>query len=515
VAIPAVLYTWQLDRVPAFLTLDEAHFSVHAAAIAKTGRNLNGDVLPLLVSLEDPGGETYHVPWGYAHYLPFGIYLIAGALQFLPLDEASVRLPAAVLGGAVNVALLYLMAWLLFRSRVAAVCGAAVLAFTPANLIISRQALDLVCQLPFTLGALACLAAYLRRPDPRLALAAGAILGGGVYAYVTSLFFMPLFLALFWAVSGRNGVLTKQAWLLSAGGFAVALLPMALWLWSHPEAFRSIRIQYLTGDPSSVSMFEHVARDGIVSGGRELLRVYWSYFDPAFLFVQGGNARNLSTGEIGVFVAAVAVLAPLGLYYLRSSPALLIVLAGLLTAPLPAAVKGAPYQIHRASGLLVFVSLIAGYGLAMLWQSPRWRARVLATALITVSALQFAAFYRDYFSSYRVSSAHSYDPTAFGTVAEVLARHHAQHPITRVFLPAGYYDVGAKWRFYLTKLEIEDLRSRTQYYSRAADDLVDAAVDSIALLPDGVEAISGWATIATISNLMGAPTATLIRRVPD
>ncbi len=237
--LAGALYTYGLDRVPAFLTLDEAHFSVHAHAIAETGRNLNGQFLPMLISLEDPEGERYELPWGQTYYLPFGMYLIAAALQVLPLDEASVRLPSAILGGVINVGLIFAVALALFRDRLAAVCAAAILSLTPANVIISRQALDSVCQLPFTLGFLWCLGRYLQTPHPRLALAAGAILGLGIYAYVTSIVFMPFFLAVFWLIAWRSGVLDRRAWLWSVAGFAAALAPMILWLMWHPEALAS------------------------------------------------------------------------------------------------------------------------------------------------------------------------------------------------------------------------------------------------------------------------------------
>jgi 4-amino-4-deoxy-L-arabinose transferase-like glycosyltransferase len=220
----ALVYAYQLDRVPAYLTLDEAHFSVHAASLARTGRNLNGALLPPLISLDDPEGEPMNLPWGSTYYLPFGVYLIAGALQVLPLDEATVRLPSALLGGVVNVALIYAVALMLFRNRLAAGAAAAVLALTPANVIISRQALDSVCQPPFILGALWCLAAYLRKPDSRLALAAGVILGCGVYAYVTSVMFMPFYLAMFWLIGWRAKALDRRAVLYSIAGFAAALI---------------------------------------------------------------------------------------------------------------------------------------------------------------------------------------------------------------------------------------------------------------------------------------------------
>src|SRR6187399_1127607 len=119
-AASAALYTYQLDSVPAYLTLDEAHFAVHAASLAETGRNLNGQILPPLISLEDPEGEPFNLPWGTTYYLPFGMYLIAAALKVLPMTESAVRAPIAVLGGVINVALIFVVALALFRNRVAA-----------------------------------------------------------------------------------------------------------------------------------------------------------------------------------------------------------------------------------------------------------------------------------------------------------------------------------------------------------------------------------------------------------
>lgn len=529
-AVSAALYTYQLDRVPAFLTLDEAHFSVHAHAIAQTGRNLNGQLLPMLVSLEDPEGEPYSLPWGQTYYLPFGIYLIAAALPVLPLDEASVRLPAALLGGVINVGLIFAVAHVLFRNRLAALCSAAILALTPANVIISRQALDSVCQLPFTLGFLWCLGKYLQAPNPRLALAAGAILGLGIYAYVTSIVFMPFFLAVFWLIAWRAGVLDRRAWLWSMAGFAAALAPMILWLLWHPDAFASIRAQYNRADPGATTLMQAMASGGLTAAVREFVRIYWSYFDPSFLFVQGGNSRNLSTGEVGVFLAPIAVLAAWGVWQLRTRREVQwLLIIGLLAAPIPAAIKGTPYQIQRASGLLIFVSLAAGFGWAAFWASPagaskpdeasaksgRGRpSRALAVGLALVMAWQFAGFYRDYLGDYRIRSSHAYDSTAFRTTAELIVAEDQRSPVERVYLPTGYYDVSAKWRFHTTKHERPALWARTEYYANPGA-LDSAPAGSIAVVPvtsDRPLAIAGWSTVELTRNLMGDPTAVVIRR---
>jgi 4-amino-4-deoxy-L-arabinose transferase-like glycosyltransferase len=512
-AASAAVYTYRLDSVPAYLTLDEAHFAIHATSLAETGRNLNGQILPPLISLEDPEGEPYILPWGTTYYLPFGMYLIAGALQVLPLNEATVRTPSALLGGAINVALIFAVALALFRSRTAAFASAAVLALSPANVIISRQALDSVCQPPFVLGALWCLATYIRKPDPRLALEAGIILGCGIYAYITSIVFMPFYLALFWFIGWRAGVLERRAVACSIAGFAAALLPMALWLAAHPDAARSLQLQYNRADPGSATLMQTLQSGGAGAALAETIRVYWSYFDPSFLFVQGGNARNLSTGEIGVFLYPVAVLAPLGLYHLREHRlARLLIVIGLLTAPLPAVIKGAPYAIQRASGLLIYVSLVAGAGLAYAAMSARLLARAAAAALVVFMAWQFTSFYRDYHGRYRLGSAHAYDPTAFREVAESIIRIDAEAAVQAVYMPVNFYDSSAKWRFYTNKHDRPALWRRTTYYDGLTA-LAPAPLDSVAVVPvANGNSLDGWETIAIVKSVTDEPTATIIRR---
>lgn len=512
-AISAALYTYRLDRVPAYLTLDEAHFAVHAESIARTGRNLNGQILPPLISLADAEGEPFELAWGNTYYLPFGIYLIAGALQVLPLTEASVRTPSALLGGLINIALIYAVAWGFFRSRLAAAASAAVLALAPAHLIISRQALDSVCQPPFILGSLWCLAAYLRKPDPKFALAAGLILGCGIYAYVTSVLFMPFYLALFWLIGWRAGVLERRAVWWSIAGFAIAILPMASWLAVHPEAARSLQLQYNRADPGSATLMETLATHGVPAAVAQTLRIYWSYFDPSFLFVQGGNARNLSTGEAGVFLAPVVVLALAGLYHLRNNRVVrLLLIIGLLAAPVPAVIKGAMYAIQRASSLLIYVSLLSGLGLASLAVSKKVRMRVAAAALAALMAWQFSNFYRDYHGNYRLESARAYDPTGFRDAAELIFRSNDQRAATAVYLPTNFYDVGAKWRFYTLKHDRRSLWIRTQYFGDLAQ--LNAPADALALVPQSaaVAPPAGWSTVGVVQNVRGETTAALLRR---
>lgn len=510
----ALLYTHALDRVPAYLTLDEAHFSVHAASLAATGRNLNGQLLPPLINLDDPEGEPFELPWGSTHYLPLGMYLIAAALQILPLTEATVRMPSALLGGVVNVLLLYAVAMALFRNRVAAVSAAATLALAPANVIISRQALDSVCQPPFILGALWCIVTYARKPDQRIALLCGAILGAGIYAYVTSIVFMPFYLALFWFISWRAGVIERRTFTWSLAGFVAVLLPLILWLLAHPDAARSLQLQYNRADPGTTTLMQKIAAGGFTAAA-DTLHIYWSYFDPGFLFVQGGNARNLSTGDAGVFLLGVAVLLPVGLYAARHDRlAMTLLIIGLVASPIPAVIKGAPYAIQRASGLLIYVSLASGLGLAFMMASRRALMRIAAAVIVVVMAREFSGFYQRYLDQYRVASGVAYDPTAFRGAADLLLDAAGAGDAAAVYLPLNFYDVGAKWRFYTTKHQQMELWKRTRYFARASE-LTDAPAPALALLPqtgEDTQLPAGWTTVGIVRNLTGEPTAAVIRR---
>jgi hypothetical protein len=339
------------------------------------------------------------------------------------------------------------------------------------------------------------------------------ILGAGMYTYITSIVFMPFFLVLFWLIAWRAEVLDRRAWLWSLGGFAAALAPMLLWLLFHPDAFASIRLQYNRADPGSATLMQTIANGGAAAALREFLRIYWSYFDPAFLFVQGGNARTLSTGEVGVFLVPVALLSAWGLRALRANRYLWwLLLIVLLAAPVPAAVKGTPYQIQRASGLLIVISLLAGYGAAALWSSRRVTLRALTMVLALVMAWQFTAFYRDYLDNYRVRSAAAFDPTAFKEGAELIISDDQRDPVDAVYLPLGFYDVGAKWRFYTTKHDRPALWRRTHYFSDVAA-LNAAAPGAVAVIPASRETpAGGWRVTGTIRNPMGEETLSLIRR---
>ena len=104
-----------------------------------------------------------------------------------------------------------------------------------------------------------------------------------------------------------------------------------------------------------------------------LASLYWSFYNPSFLFFSGDRMMTFSTRSVGVFTLPVAVLLLLGLYHVcvrrRTVPAFIVV-AGFVTAPVGALLGGENAAIIRAVELLPFTVLLATFGLEYLLSQP-------------------------------------------------------------------------------------------------------------------------------------------------
>ena len=348
--------------------------------------------------------------------------------------------------------LLYRVALRLFERRDLALISAIVLALAPAHVILSRQALDYVCPLPFVLGWLWFRLDFAATKRPTSLVLGGLSLGVGCYSYIASWAMMPIYVALsvivFWRVNGNP----VRPLIASTIGFAAPLLLFIPWLWTHPEMMRETFDRYQMSDQDQVSMIQDPTQAlrldelaATVSSVLELLR-------PSFLFMIGGPSMTTSTGRAGVFLVALAVLLPLGVFALIRRPDpygfhSLIILAVVL-APIPATLKGQPFMAQRIVFMFPFAALIAAYGLEWLWAQRARAARVAAGVLLAAIGLQFAVFYRDYFTHYKLRSAFYYDPAAFVDVAAYLI---ADDTAPLIYLSTELDDAGAKWRYYTTR----------------------------------------------------------------
>jgi hypothetical protein len=169
----------------------------------------------------------------------------------------------------------------------------------------------------------------------------------------------------------------------------------------------------------------------------------------------------LGTRKAGVFLVAVGVLLAVGLYdIVRRSDRSLLVLAGVVTAPIAPVLVNSGNAIQRQLVLIPFVVLASVYGARRLLQHPAKLVRVVTVLMLVSLPLQFAYFARDYFTDYRIRAAARIDPINLREVARSLFTGELG-PIPRVYLGEALDDGVARWRFYLGKYGRDDVLART------------------------------------------------------
>ena len=473
-AIPIVwAYATRLADAPIYLHHDEVLVALNAHAIATTGRDPAGNRLPLY----------FHVI-GNLWQTPINIYATALFFMLMPVSDTAIRLPSVVVG-LLTVVLMYLVAKQILKRELLAVIAAGLLALTPALFIHSRLGFDHHYPALFVTAWLLCLTRYVERRRLTTLFAGTAILGIGLYSYFASLLLMPVFFVLTCVVlielSGRS----PRPYLVAALGFAIPLLLVVPWLATHPSQ--------LSENIKMYSLYD-ATRFGPLQGLRELLSytsltervsVYYTYFNPSFLFFGGDASLVHSTRQVGVFLFPIAVLLPLGLYHIATARptrfnALLVL--GFLASPLAGALVAEYYRISRALVMLPFAILIATFGVEFCLNAPNRAWRVVGVCLLALTPIQFAVFWRDYMTGYRARSAGWFEENKRGAIEAVIAHEPVQSP-RPIYLASDIPWGHSYLKLYLIEHGREDLFEQVRIF--------DPKHDALPAVPPGSFVISG------------------------
>lgn len=511
----ALLYAHRLEFAPPHLEIDEVLIAVDAHAIATTGRDLRGELLPLY-------SQTAEHSW----YQPFVIYLTALVLKIAPLSEWAIRLPTVCIA-IVNIVLMYLVARHLYGGDLPGIVAAAMLALSPAHFIHTRYAMDYIYPVPFILAWLLCLVLYNERRRRWLLVAGMTALGIGFYSYISSIVMMPLYFVLTCLMLAWQKE-PPRAYRLAAAAFVPWLAPFIVWLARHPAAYGATIQKYGVYDANQLNAVQGLRSFLSFTSVSQHLSQYWNFFNPSFLFFGSGTKVMFSTGLAGVFLLTFAVFLIIGIYRAlkQPTPISLILVAGLATAPLPALVVAEENAIFRALSLLPFAVLLATMGVEYLWSASirkpvgaiygplavaalaggvaygawtlltqsritrssvplvalgagallvgrvdrvkQWK--IVAVCLLALMPLQFWWFWSDYFSDYRVRSAVWLGGNIRGALEELIDRDARERAPMVYFSPlragSGQLDgrnqyMDAYWKFYLIKHGRQDLLART------------------------------------------------------
>ncbi|MGH9142412.1 MAG: glycosyltransferase family 39 protein [Vicinamibacterales bacterium] len=506
----AVLYTVRLNQVPSFLSSDETAFALQAHAIATTAHDTNGRLLPLYFQMMQ--NVWFH---------PALVYLMAPVLIVLRPLPWVVRSPVAIVA-LCNILLVFVVARRLGASDAAAIAASLILGLTPAHLLHGRFACDYLLPVPCVLVWLILLIDANRSSGSWRYLAAGGVLGLGLSTYIAAVVMMPVCLGLTYLTLLLSGERRVRPYAAVTAGFILLVLPLASYLLAVPEVYAGFTERY---GGANLDVVHHPGGLFDLAIMAQRWATYRSFFEPSFLFDRAETHVMSSTYTTGVFLKAMKVLIPIGIYHIlvnRRTRFTLLLLATFLAAPIAASLIPEPHAIDRALLLLPTAALIGAFGVDWLLV-PRvsfvtWAARAACAALFVWMAVQFDGFYRDYMTDYPIRASSWFDgnhPGAF----EPLVRQHPRDDRRLIYLSSGLPRIREHWKLYLLGHGRKDLLGRTVFFTQ---DLGLGGVAPGSLLLTGTDdpveraflKMDAVRVVTRITEPDGAPAFTIFERTP-
>jgi 4-amino-4-deoxy-L-arabinose transferase-like glycosyltransferase len=381
-AVAAALYLPSISDPNTYLVSDELFAALTAHSIATTGQDLRGNVLPLLFRMGPPFVKAF---W----FAPIPIYAEAAILKVLPPSEAAAQLPTAIFA-IIELVLVYVAGRQLLRKEWPALGAAALVALAPAHYMYGRMAFTYLAHLPFVMGWLVCLLAYLNGSRRVWLFVGGLILGIGIHTYSAAYVLLPIYAVLGCGVICARPHRTRGVLTFAAGFAAPALLGAIVLLWRTTGAWDLIR-HYQFSEGAFETSLDPSSSGTVLSRLVEHARVYASFMTPRFWFV-GPQTHTQVTRPL-LFAVSGLLMAAAVRAVTRPTAAILLLTGGFVCAALPASLVPQPDAIHRVLAIVPFGALLAMMGLDQVFTAETARARAIAFIAIWTTIIIVALAY--------------------------------------------------------------------------------------------------------------------------
>lgn len=493
------VYFYGLDKSPVHLNQDEMAFGLSAYSIAKTGRDVQGNLLPF-----------YFWQLGMLWYTPFVIYITALFLKFIPLSEAAIRLPGAAIA-VLSIFILSMAAKKIFKRNIYQVVTIFIGATVPALFINFRIAMDVAWPIPFVALWLLFLLNFSKSKNSFYLFLSGLVLGFGIHSYHAAVVTMPLYLAftLVYLFFERDLGIKRIAALII--GFLIPIVIFIPWLLAHPDTLLN-QVNYVGSIDKSVDTAKGIWGVFNLERLTSFVTNYFTYFSPKILFVMGDKSLIHSTGEVGAFTFGIVFLLLFGvLEVLRRKKDWFskLILFGFLTYPIAPSIVNDSQRISRGLIVIPFVVLLSTYGVYFLRSQKEKIFKYLTRGILLLITLEFAIFLFDYFGSYRIRSTAWFN-NGIGSMYESVIKSTELRKVSKIYVDRNIYFAETYFDFYQIKFN-KNLKAETVYFSPQYDDFTKFPAGSIVAIqvsdiPNKPDKIGGFEKIETIRELNGYET---------
>lgn len=362
-----------LDKAPRGALIDEAHFGYIAKSLIVTGQDEHGIPFPLI--FKGFGDQK----------LPAYAYVLVPFVWLFDLSVTTIRLPSAIVG-ALSVGLLFGIVKKVTGSDKAGLTTAVLMAISPWPFFLSRIGFESNLAVFFMLVGLNGLVRY--REHRIWAALGGIAMGLTWYAYIA---YRPITLLLMvaWAlfICFKQKKIEKKI-IPTLIAFSVVILPFIIGSnTANDTRFKQVGILSDQGivlrvDEKRGYCAQHLPQVWcytLYNKGTEIIQQlsnrYFEVYAPQYMATQGEFVEHfLTTNNYGQFYPIFYPFLLLGIAFLlmgktsvKAPEVKVLLLLGLLIAPLPSILVGYPQKV-RISPLLPFAVIAITLGLQTTWR---------------------------------------------------------------------------------------------------------------------------------------------------
>lgn len=392
-----------LSHIPNGLHQDELNAGYQGYKIIHTGKDLQGNFLPLYVNR-------------FGDYRPGGIFYVDGLFTSLVgLNTFSIRFPAAFIG-SLTIFPVFFLTFLISKKKGIGYLAAFFMAISPWHIVASRATSEQVIALFLIITGVFVLLKGLEEKKISWFVYSGISLLLSYFFYHTPRVFIPAFLTLFLVffifhpifTHFRKIFIAKRLvliiWLVLCGTTIVLTFTKfgigrfnQTSIFSSPDTINKIKT---LSDTDKNILSARIFHNKAVVYTKVFLDQYLTYFSIDFLFVRGGLPDRYVIPDMGLFYYSELPFMLLGFYFLLKKKDIFFVipLLWLLCGPLAAAVttEDVP-NIERAIFMLPAFQIIEAYGLYYVWdrlgKKKRW---LFGTAIGLCLAVNMIYFFHQY-----------------------------------------------------------------------------------------------------------------------
>jgi 4-amino-4-deoxy-L-arabinose transferase-like glycosyltransferase len=391
--LAAVLRFWNLGSIPPHLTPDEASFGYNAYSILKTGKDIHGDVFPIIFkSFGDDRPGLY-------------FYLTVPFVATMGLTELAVRLPNFIFG-VLGVFAIYLLTNKLFKgNKTIAIVSSFLLAINPWHIYFSRGAWE--PNVALTLTVLGIYFFYRSLEQNKYLVVSSLFFSLTLITYqgskMAAVIVFAILVSLYWkkvfALNKRNIILSAII------GFLITL-PVTLSFFQGRVGRLGVLSIFSYRRPSE-QFNQQLSQGGEITGGlsyylyhseilnyiRSILGRWFNHFSPRFLFFEGDwqNLRH-SAPNHGMFLVSDVVFLIAGLIsiFKKKSKSVIFIFLWLLLSPLPAALTRDQVHAVRSLNLVIPFTIVLSFGLLVV---VNWIKKLKNPLLVAANYLLLIGIY--------------------------------------------------------------------------------------------------------------------------